>query len=634
MMKFCLKFGMNKITPEEVGNKAYMLSKVNNIASIPKGFCITTKAFVNFIEKNNIKEVTDRIIKSFIQKEISADEASLKIRNAFKKGEISDDIIHEINNNISNLKPPFAIRSSSTAEDTAILSFAGLFDSFLFVNHEDTEGKIKEVYASLFNKRVIDYAYGNGIDLRKIRMGVIIQEMISGDKFGTGFYFSDPEDVFILESVIGDPSGVTGGTTIPDTYIIRNNKLRKYPKKININSLFEYEIRNIISLIQKLKEKCDPIDIEWAIGKGHLFLLQIRPLTRKIPIPKGEQLFNGLPASLGYACGNAVIWDKQANLEKGKDKILIAEEIEIEDVGITRNFGGVVLEVSGITAHAAILAREIEIPCIVGVNEITKIIKPGEKICIDGSLGKITLPEKNDFSIERRYVPMYINPRNLKYFRWKHHMVLFYPDDHCAVVYHAGLKDELKEITQGLSKKIKQPLVDGGVDVWYGYGMILEMSQLKKEIYNDFFNALKAVETLSPQKTLENITIYLGKSKNYCSEADKSVKLYFQTKNKKHLFDALQIIDFAFAYWKIVGHCMLYDYAENIINRRSNVPDASVFQKFIIDMGQDKKLQEHGDVVVKHVEQILEIIQKDLAVDYSLYTSEIVLLSQVREGEG
>jgi len=630
-MKFCLNLRDKEITFENAGNKAYSLSIVRDIVPIPNGFIITTKAYEIFIKNNNLNEVLNEVIQSFLDKKISAKEASIQIKTAIYRGKIEKDLINEIYNKISKLRSPFAVRSSSTAEDSLKFSFAGLFDSFLYIESKDLIGKIKEIYASLFNERAIEYAYRNGIDLRDIKMGVLVQEMVKGDKFGVGFYFNNSNaEIFVIESVIGKPSGVTAGRSIPDTYIIKNGEINKYPRKINLNSLFDFEINEITSLMKKLKGKVFPLDIEWTLEQGKLLLLQLRPLTRNIPIPKGKQLLHGLPASSGKVCGKAVVWDKRKkeDLERGKDRILIAEEIVIEDVEIVKDFGGVVLEVSGVTAHASILAREIKIPCIVGVNEITKIVNPSEKICIDGNTGKITFLERESFSIERKYEPIYINPRNLRYFRWRKNMILFLMENSYSIVYHAGLKDELKEICQELRKEIKKPLIDGGVDVWYGYGMILEMSQLRKDIYRDFLYGLKSVESMNQEKILETIKKYAERIMNFYEDAEKEFKSYLNTKDRRDLSQALQNIDFAYAYWKIIGHCMLYDYAENMINKMETSKKED-FLKFIIEMEQNKNLNEIGSKVVDLVEKILDTVKKNLNLDYSLYTSEIALLSSI-----
>lgn len=633
MMKFCLNLRDKEITFENAGNKAYALYTVRDIVPIPKGFVITTKAFEIFIKNNDLNRVINEVVQNFLDKKISAKEASIKIKTAISRGRIEKDVINEIYNKISELRSPFAVRSSSTAEDSLKFSFAGLFDSFLYVEPKDLIRKIKEIYASLFNERSIEYAYRNDIDLRDIKMGVLVQEMVKGDKFGVGFYFNDSgNEIFIIESVIGKPSGVTAGRSIPDTYIIKDGKINKYPRKINLNSLFDFEISEITSLMKKLKGRIFPLDIEWVLEQGELLLLQLRPLTRNVPIPKGKQLLHGLPASPGKVCGEVVIWDKRKkeDLEKGKDRILIAEEIEIDDVEIVKDFGGVALEVSGITAHASILAREIGIPCIVGVDEITKIVNAGEKICIDGDTGKVTFLERESFSIKRKYEPIYIDPRKLRYFRWKKNMILFLMENSYSIVYHAGLKDELEEICQELRKEIKKPLIDGRVDVWYGYGMILEMTELKKDVYRDFLDGLKSVESMNQEKILETIKKYVEKIMNFYEEAEEKFNSYLNTKDKRDLSQALQNIDFAYAYWKIIGHCMLYDYAENMINKKEiSKSKKEDFLKFIIEMEQNKNLNEIGSKVVDLVEKILEVVKKDLNIDYSLYTSEIALLSSI-----
>ena len=630
-MKYCVNLGDKEITFENCGNKAGTLSMVKNTASVPKGFVITTEAFDGFIKNNNLNGVINEAIENFLNKKVSAKEASIQIRTAILRGEIEKEIINEIYKKISGLRSPFAVRSSSTIEDSIKFSFAGLFDSFLYVESKDLIEKIKEVYASLFNEGVIRYAYRNSIDLRDKKMAVLVQEMIIGDKFGVGFYFNNSnKEIFVIESVIRDPSGVTSGRTTPDTYIIRGGEINKYPRNINRNSLFDFEIEEVTSIMKKLKGIVFPLNIEWVLKQGKLLLLQLRPLTGNIPIPQGKQLLHGLPASPGEVCGKAVVWDKREkkDLEKGKDKILIAEEIEIKDVEIVKDFGGVILEVSGTTAHAAILAREFKIPCVVGVNEITKIVNPGEKICIDGNIGKITFLERESFSIERKYKPIYINPRNLRYFRWKKNMILYLIKNSYAIIYHAGLKDELKEICQELRKEVKKPLIDGGVDVWYGYGMILEMSELKKDIYRDFLYGLKSIESMNQEKVLETIKKYTEKMMNYYEDTKEALNSYLNTKDKRDLSRALQNIDLAYAYWKIIGHCMLYDYAENIISKKK-ISKREDFLKFIIEMEQNKNLNKIGSKVLDLVKRILEIVKKDLNLDYTLYTSEIALLSSI-----
>jgi len=166
MNKFCLNLRDKGITSENAGNKAYTLSTIAEIP-IPNGFVITTEAFENFIKNNGLDKTIDNALNSFADKKISAKEAAMQIKTAISKGKIETGILDEISNELSKLTPPFAVRSSSTAEDSLRFSFAGLFDSFLYVEPRDLEEKIKEVYASLFNERAIEYAYQNNIDLRQ-----------------------------------------------------------------------------------------------------------------------------------------------------------------------------------------------------------------------------------------------------------------------------------------------------------------------------------------------------------------------------------------------------------------------------------------------------------------------------------
>jgi len=629
MNKFCLNLKDKDITVENAGNKAYMLSTVKDIP-IPNGFVIPTKAFEAFIKNNGLDKIINGAINDFVDKKISAKEASSQIKSAISKGNFEVGVIDEIYNKLSKLKPPFAVRSSSTAEDSLRFSFAGLFDSFLYVEPKGLKEKIKEVYASLFNEMAIEYAYQNGIDLRHIKMGILVQEMIKEGKFGVGFHLSNKGDIFIIESVVGEPQGVTSGRSITDTYVIKDKEILKYPRKVILNSLFEFEIEEITNILRKLKSHVFPLDIEWALEKGKLWLLQLRPLTKSIPIPEGKELLNGLPASSGKASGKVVVWtgQKKEDLERGKDKILVAVEVVINDVDIIKDFGGVVLEISGVTAHSAILARELKIPCIVGVDGVTKIVKPGERISIDGDTGRITFLDRELFSIERRYQPIYIDPKKLRGFEWDKHLVLFLEEKDYVIVYHAGLKDELKELSAELGREINKPLVDGGVDVWYGYATLLENSQLKNEIYRDLLQGLESVESKDQGKILEVIKEYTEKVEEFYKEAEKEFKLYTNTKGREALGYALLYADFAFAYWRIIGYAMIYDHAGSV-TESMDIAQKESFLKFLNELEQIKRINEPGDRVVKLIEEILNMAKKDLGIDYSLYTSERALLREI-----
>ena len=635
MVGFCLDLGDWGVNPRNAGSKAFLLSVAAGTVPVPRGFVVTTEAYDVFVGDNNIREIIHDNVQQFLGGKIPAEEASARIKSAIHKGRIRDEIVKEIRDRASGLRPPFAVRSSSTAEDSKRFSFAGLYDSFLNVGYGELERRVKDVYASLFNRRVLEYARRNGIDIEGMKMGVLIQEMVRGDKFGVGFYFNDAgADVFIIESAVGDPSGVTAGRGSLDTYVVRNNEVCKYPARMNVNSLFDFEINEITVLMRKLKGVVLPLDVEWAVEGGRLLLLQLRPLTRDVPVPRGKQLLNGLPASPGRVCGKAVVWKgRRDSLEKGKDRILVAEEVEIGDVEVVKDFGGVVLEVSGITAHASILARVLGIPCVVGVDGITKIVRAGERICIDGSTGEITFMERESFSIGRKYRPVHVNPADLRYFRWGKDMVLYVVGMEHVVVYHPECGDRLKEICQQLRRKVEKPLVDGGADVWYGYGIILEMGQLDEGVYRDFMRGLEAVRSADRERISETVKKYVEKILYFYEKARRSFGTYRATGDRKELRGALQNVDMAYAYWRIAGYCMLYDYAGNVASRMG-APEREEFLSFVGGLQRDERLVEVGRMVTALVEEVLCAVRDDLGIEYSEYTSELALLSSVAPDSG
>ena len=143
-----------------------------------------------------------------------------------------------------------------------------MYDSFININRKELIDKVKMVMASQFNKRAKLYFsnFKNANELPK--MAVIVQNMISGAKYGVSFYFSRKgEDEYIIESNVSDPTLVTSGMGKNDIFYITDNGIIKNTRFLEVSSLFDYEINRITSMANGLKGIVFPLDIEFAIKK-------------------------------------------------------------------------------------------------------------------------------------------------------------------------------------------------------------------------------------------------------------------------------------------------------------------------------------------------------------------------------
>jgi len=299
-------------------------------------------------------------------------------------------------------------RSSATLEDSKNSSFAGVFETVLNVTREDLIESVKKVYASL----------GNAAGYNKSGlMAVIIQEMIDSDFAGVVFT-KNPltrEDEFVVEVVSGLGEALVSGVVNSTQYIVKNNSIRLVRNPLQESKLVVKsrglevkKIKNkvklskniILELVRKSmiieKNFKTPQDIEWCEKKGVLYFLQSRPLIfqqknfEKNTIKKFE--FKGIGVSAGVVTGKAVIIRNEKDFKKIlKGSIAVVTlPSDFRWINILKKASGIIAEYGSVLSHPAVLAREFNIPCIVGVKNLSKKVKEGEVITIDGGSGGLT----------------------------------------------------------------------------------------------------------------------------------------------------------------------------------------------------------------------------------------------------
>lgn len=268
-----------------VGLKAFRLSELlNRDLPVPKAFVLTTCAFDPFFEENNLLYLVERL-STEDNKNILEDichELKRKIKiGKFPKG-LEEKLKKEI---LKNKFKTIAVRSSATAEDLAFASFAGQFESYLNIPKDKVFEFIRACWASLYEERVLSYTLYHQIPIYRIKMAVLIQEMIVAEKGGVIFtkdVLRDDERVIVIEATKGLGVGVVAGTTEPDRYIVEKTDLKTINQKLKgqkpvLEDEEIFELANIGLLIENFYKT--PQDIEWATKDGKIYLLQTRPIT-------------------------------------------------------------------------------------------------------------------------------------------------------------------------------------------------------------------------------------------------------------------------------------------------------------------------------------------------------------------
>ena len=430
----------NEIDKDDVGlvggKGANLGEMVKSGFPVPKGFCTTSDAYWYFIESNNLKKQIENILKPVNANDPrQLNEASQRIRRIIRHGKVPKDLAKEIIVFYEKLGGRLkkhcltAVRSSATAEDLPDASFAGQQETFLNVKGEaNLVNKIRECWSSLFTPRAIFYRQEKKFDHYKIAISVVAQRMVQSDTSGVMFTV-DPvindKRIIIIEAIYGLGDLIVQGTVTPDHFKVDKKTFKILVKQINRQEIqliksgtsnkkikVKLRLRNkqkisdkkIIELAKFGKKIHQhyffPQDIEWAIEKGIIYILQTRPVTTlktekrkqkteimKINLPL---IIKGDPASPGIASGYSRIVKSAKGINKVKNgEILITEMTAPDFVPAMKRAAGIITDKGGQTSHAAIVSRELGVPCIVGTEKGTKIIKKRQVITLNGKTGEV-----------------------------------------------------------------------------------------------------------------------------------------------------------------------------------------------------------------------------------------------------
>lgn len=431
---------------------------------IPNGFAVTAAAYFHFLDSNGIRDQIKDILSTLDTTDMkNLAIRGAKVRQLITESEFPADLRQEIVDNYRKLEKEYArnvdvaIRSSATAEDLPDASFAGQQETYLDIRGADAVIlAVRKCFASLFTNRAISYRQDKGFDHFTIGLSAAVQKMVRSDLACSGVMFSiDTESGFrnavLVTGSWGLGENIVLGRVNPDEFFVfkptlaagkqaiisrqMGDKLIKkvyaHGKDLTIKDipvpkadrekyiLTDEEIQALAKWAVQIEQHYGkPMDMEWAKDgqSNQLYIVQARPetvharqsadvleefvLSGTLPTP----IITGSPVGAKVGYGKArVILDAKSISQFQKGEVLVTDMTDPDWEPIMKIASAIVTNRGGRTCHAAIIARELGIPAIVGTKEATRKIKTGQEVtisCATGSAGSI-FPGKVPFTIQK-----------------------------------------------------------------------------------------------------------------------------------------------------------------------------------------------------------------------------------------
>jgi pyruvate,water dikinase len=420
---------------------------------IPNGFALTAYAYRYFLVKNKLDIKIQEILKGLDTSNVkNLARRGYLIRQAILESSFPSELVSAIKEAYKKLSKEYksqtvdtAVRSSATSEDLPTASFAGQQETYLNIRGEYVLiESCKKCMASLFTNRAISYREDKGFDHFKVALSVGVQKMVRSDKASAGVLFtidteSGFENVILINSAFGLGENVVKGRVMPDEFIIFKPKLytkfnpiiskergnKKYkmiyslegnqttkntlvPRKEQLEfSLTDKEVIQLAKWGMEIEKHYKmPMDIEWAKdGKsGKLFIVQARPETVHSQKKKnfyeeyklkrkGKLILEGAAIGFKIGYGNVQVIKDVTGISKfKKGGVLVTEMTDPDWEPIMKLASAIVTDSGGKTCHAAIVSRELGIPCIVGTKKGTEVLSKQRIVtvsCAEGEVGKV-----------------------------------------------------------------------------------------------------------------------------------------------------------------------------------------------------------------------------------------------------
>jgi pyruvate, water dikinase len=414
------------------GDKAANLGELSGAGfPVPPGFVVSAWTYLQTMERNGLRENLRRSV----AKADTDDPGALADLAASLAKEIRDcELLPETTELIVAAcrrlgDVPVAVRSSVLSEDAGGVSFPGMGDTFTNVQGEsEVLSCLRECWASAWGARAIAYRAGRQIAAEPA-IAVVVQRMVQSERSGTMFSSdlgTGDGTRIVIEAALGLGEVVVAGRLVPDTYLLdrlgprllhvrvgyKDHKIvcgrDGHDVRVELGAdqatrrvLHDEEAVQLAELALRVEQHYGSAqNVEWAIEGGQLYLLQSRPITRAREsgaASAGDQptrirgrLVAGLGAAPGLASGAVRILSSPDQGDRFRDgEVLVTAMMSADWMPILRRASALVSDGSGVTCHAAIVSRELGIPCVVGARAATRILHEGQQVSVDGGRGVV-----------------------------------------------------------------------------------------------------------------------------------------------------------------------------------------------------------------------------------------------------
>jgi pyruvate,water dikinase len=434
--------------PSVGGKNASLGEMIRNLGekgvNVPSGFAVTAYAYKYTVEKAGIDKKIKEILSDLDTHDVNnLAERGQKIRELIRNTPLPPDLEEDIRKHYKEMENRYgknvdvAVRSSATAEDLPDASFAGQQETYLNVRgEEELLEKVRDCFASLFTNRAISYREDKGFDHFDVLLSVGVQKMVRSDLASAGVMFSiDTESGFknavYLTGAYGLGENVVQGAVNPDQFYIFKPTLKEGFKPILEKKIGSKEKRMIYgdkgTIQQEVSDEDKkkfvisedeiiklakwaniiedhykkPMDIEWAKDgeTGELFIVQARPetvhsqkdvatLNTYVMEEKGKILVEGEAVGSMIGQGEVNVIEHSKDISKfQKGQVLVTDMTDPDWEPIMKIAGAIVTNRGGRTCHAAIISRELGIPCVIGTGTGTSEISHGANVTVDCSEG-------------------------------------------------------------------------------------------------------------------------------------------------------------------------------------------------------------------------------------------------------
>ncbi len=417
-----------------VGGKGANLGElISAQIDVPPGFVVTARAYLDAMERGHVRKLLLERVRALDPEDPAAlTRAADELRELVHRAGLPDALRDRISRAYRALgeQVRVAVRSSATMEDTAGTSFAGMNETFTGIAGEEALlDAVVRCWMSLWGRRVVSYRASQRL-VDEPAIAVVVQRLINSERAGVLFTV-DPSTGdrghVVIEGSYGLGEVVVSGRVEPDTYvveratgsvlsarvggkaveIVRGDDGAQVEREVSSERrkqrvLQDDEVRKLAALGVRIEAHYGkPQDIEWAIAAGKIWIVQSRPITA-LPVqpspqeaqPAGAVLLTGLAAAPGRVSGRVRILgspDQGHLLEKGE--VLVAAMTSPDWMPTLRRACALVTDGGGMTCHAAIVSRELRIPCVVGTRDATRLLRDGEVVTVDGARGQVLAGE-------------------------------------------------------------------------------------------------------------------------------------------------------------------------------------------------------------------------------------------------